>query len=58
MKQIKNTLLGRAKAYILILFIYHLLIINSQSENQLKTENFAVLTVLDKVNSQSDILEI
>ena len=58
MKQIKNTLLGRAKAYILILFIYHLLIINSQSENQLKTENFAVLTVLDKVNSQSDIVEI
>ena len=58
MKKIKNTLLGRVKAYILILFIYHLLIINSQSENQLKTENFAVLTVLDKVNSQSDILEI
>ena len=58
MKQIKNTLLGRAKAYILILFIYHLLIINSQSENQLKTENFAVLTVLDKVNSQSDVVEV
>ena len=58
MKQIKNTPLGRTKAYILILFIYHLLIINSQSENQLETENFAVLTVLDKVNSQSDILEI
>ena len=58
MKKIKNTLLGKAKTYILILFIYHLLIINSQSENQLKTENFAVLTVLDKVNSQSDILEI
>ena len=58
MKQIKNTPLGRTKAYILILFIYHLLIINSQSENQLKTENFAVLTVLDKVNSQSDIVEI
>ena len=47
-----------ANTSFLILFIYHLLIINSQSENQLKTENFAVLTVLDKVNSQSDILEI
>ena len=58
MKQIKNTLLGRAKAYILILFIYHLLIINSQSENQLKTENFAVLTILDKVNSQSNVVEV
>ena len=58
MKKIKNTLLGKAKTYILILFIYHLLIINSQSENQLKTENFAVLTVLDKVNSQSEIVEI
>ncbi len=58
MQQIKNTLLGKAKAYTLILFIYHLLTINSLSENQLKTENFAVLTVLDKVNSQSDIVEI
>ena len=58
MRQIKNTLLGKVKAYILILFIYHLLTINSLSENQLKTENFAVLTVLDKVNSQSEIVEI
>ena len=58
MLQIKNTLLGKAKTYFLILFIYHLLTINSLSENQLKTENFAVLTVLDKVNSQSDIVEI
>ena len=58
MLQIKNTLLGKAKKYFLILFIYHLLTINSLSENQLKTENFAVLTVLDKVNSQSDIVEV
>ncbi len=58
MQQIKNTLLGKAKAYILILFFYHLLTINSSSENQKKTENFAVLTVLDKINSQSDIVEI
>ncbi len=58
MIQTKNTLLGKAKTYFLILFIYHLLTINSLSENQLKTENFAVLTILDKVNSQSDILEI
>ena len=57
-QQIKNTLLGKAKAYILILFLYHLLTINSSSENQKRTENFAVLTVLDKVNSQSDIVEI
>ena len=58
MRKIKNTLLGKAKAYIFILFIYHVLTINSLSENQPKTENFAVLTVLDKVNSQSDIVEI
>ena len=58
MQQIKNTLLGKAKAYTLILFIYHLLTINSLSESQLKTENFAVLTILDKVNSQSDIVKI
>ena len=58
MQQIKNTLLGKAKEYIFILFIYNLLTTNSISENQLLTENFAVLTVLDKVNSQSDILEI
>jgi len=58
MQQIKNTFPGKAKAYIVILFIYNLLINNSLSENQLKTENFAVLTVLDKVNSQSDIVEI
>ena len=58
MLQIKNTLLGKAKVYIVILFIYHFLTNNSLSENQLQTENFAVLTVLDKVNSQSDIVEI
>ena len=58
MQQIKNTLLGKVKAYILTVFIYNFLIINCLSENQLKTENFAILTVLDKVNSQSDIVEI
>ena len=58
MQKIKNILLGKAKDYIVILFIYYLLTINSLSENQPKTENFAVLTVLDKVNSKSDIIEI
>ena len=58
MQRIKNTLLGKVKAYILVLFLYHLLTINSLSENQIKTENFAVLTVLDKVNSQSDVVEV
>ena len=57
MLQTKNTLLGKAKVYILILFIYHFLTINSLSENHLQSENFAVLTILDKVNSQSDIVE-
>ena len=57
MLQTKNTLLGKAKIYILILFIYHFLTINTLSENHLKSENFAVLTILDKVNSQSDIVE-
>ena len=58
MFQTKNTLLGKAKVYILIFFSYYLLTINSLSENQTKTEKFAVLTILDKVNSQSDIIEI
>ena len=58
MLQTKNTLLGKAKIYILILFIYHFLTINSLSENNTRTENYAVLTILDKVNTQSDIIEI
>ena len=58
MLQTKNILLGKAKVYILVFFSYYLLTINSSSENQIKTEKFAVLTILDKVNSQSDITEI
>ena len=58
MLQTKNTLLGKAKVFILVFFTYYLLIINSLGENQPKTENFAVLTILDKVNSQSNIVEI
>ena len=58
MLQTKNILLGKAKVYILVFFSYYLLTINSSSENQTKTEKFAVLTILDKVNSQSDIIEI
>ena len=58
MFQTKNTILGKAKVFIIIFFTYYLLMINSLSENQPKTENFAVLTILDKVNSQSDIVEI
>ena len=58
MLQTKNTLLGKAKVFILVFFTYYLLMINSLSENQTKTEKFAVLTILDKVNSQSEIIEI
>ena len=58
MLQTKNTLLGKAKVYILIFFSYYLLIFNSLSENNSRTENYAVLTILDKVNSQSDVIEI
>ena len=58
MLQTKNILLGKAKVYILVFFFYYLLTINSLSENQIKTEKFAVLTILDKVNSQSEISEI
>ena len=58
MLQTKNTLLGKAKVFILVFFCYYFLTINSFSENQLKTENYAVLTILDKVNSQSEIVEI
>ena len=58
MLQTKNIILGKAKVYILVFFSYYLLTVNSSSENQIKTEKFAVLTILDKVNSQSDIIEI
>ena len=58
MFQIKNIILGKVKIFIIIFFTYYLLMINSLSENQPKTENFAVLTILDKVNSQSDIVEV
>ena len=58
MLQTKNILLGKAKVFILVFFSYYLLTIKSSSENQIKTEKFAVLTILDKVNSQSDIIEI
>ncbi len=58
MLQIKNILLGKAKVFILIFFSYNLLMINSLSENNSRTENYAVLIILDKVNSQSDIIEI
>ncbi len=58
MLRIKNTLPGKAKVFILVFFTYYLFMMNSLSENKTKTENFAVLTILDKVNSQSDIVEI
>ena len=58
MRQIKNILLGKVKVFILVFFSYYLLMINSLSENIPRTENYAVLTILDKVNSQSDIIEI
>ena len=58
MLQIKNILLGKVKVFILVFFSYYLLMINSLSENIPRTENYAVLTILDKVNSQSDIIEI
>ena len=58
MFQTKNTHLGKVKVLILVFFTYYLSMINSLSENQSNSENFAVLTILDKVNSQSDIVEI
>ena len=58
MFQTKNTHLGKGKVLILVFFTYYLSMINSLSENQSNSENFAVLTILDKVNSQSDIVEI
>ena len=58
MLQIKNILLGKVKVFILVFFSYYLLMINSLSENNKRTENYAVLTILDKVNSQSEIIEI
>ena len=58
MLQIKNILLGKVKVFILVFFSYYLLMINSLSENNIRTENYAVLTILDKVNSQSEIIEI
>ena len=58
MLQIKNILLGKAKVFILVLFTYFFLITNSLSENNVLTENFAELTILDKINSQSEIINI
>ena len=58
MLQIKNIILGKARVFVLFFFSYLLLTINSLSENQIITEKFAVLTILDKVNSQSNIIEI
>ena len=58
MYQTKNTILGKTKFFIFVFFTYFLLINNSSGENKSQTENFAVLTILDKVNSQSDIIEI
>ena len=58
MLQIKNILLGKVKVFILVFFSYYLLMINSLSENNTRTENYAVLTILDKVNSQSNIIEL
>tara|TARA_B100000989_G_scaffold155996_1_gene116372 strand:- start:560 stop:967 length:408 start_codon:yes stop_codon:yes gene_type:complete len=58
MLQTKNTILGKVKIFILVFFIYHLFTINSPSEDQPQTEKFAVLTILDKVNSQSEIIKI
>ena len=58
MLRIKNIHPGKAKVFILVFFIYYLFIMNSHSDNKTKTENFAVLTILDKVNSQSEIVEI
>ena len=58
MLQIKNIFLGKVKVFILVFISYYLLMINSLSENNTRTEIYAVLTILDKVNSQSDIIEI
>ena len=58
MFQTKNTLLGKAKAFTIVFLAYHLLTINSHGENQTQTEKFAVLTILDKVNSKSDVVEV
>ena len=43
MLQTKNTLLGKARVYILVFFSYYLLMINSLSENNTQTENYACL---------------
>jgi len=58
MFQTKNIILGKTKFFIFVFFTYFLLINNSPGENKSQTENFAILTILDKVNSQSDIIEI
>ncbi len=58
MIQTKNIFLGKAKILLFFLFTYFLLTNSSLTKNQQKSENFAVLTILDKVNSQSDVIEI
>ena len=58
MKKTKNILLGKIELVLLISFIYFLQINILFSENLPISEKFATLTILDKVNSRSDILKI
>ena len=58
MFQAKNILPGKVKFLILILLIYYIQTDLVLGEDHPKNENFAVLTILDKVNSKSDIIEI
>ncbi len=50
MLQTKNTLLGKAKVYIIVFFTYYLLMINSLSENQLNLS----INILKCNNSKFD----
>ena len=58
MKKTKNILLGKIELVLLISVIYFLQINILFSENLPISEKFATLTILDKVNSRSDILKI
>ena len=58
MLQTKNIILGKAKIFTLIFFFYYIQTFSSLSEIQLQTENIAVLIILDKVNSKSEIVEV
>ena len=54
----KNTILGKAKVFICILFISQLFSFNTYSEQLQINEKFAELNILDKVSSKTSSIKV